>query len=259
MWTDADSDEERLGEEYGSAYDAGYDTPSDEGWGLGADRVYWRRRFLILCAGVVALGVCAWLIPGAHTPSRRAAADVRQSVAALNKRLALPTAAYGSAWASPTPSTPPPTAPAILATTHPAIGGQPSAAGTARCAPDSIVLSLLTSQASYRRGARPAFSVYAVSTAAAACTLSFGAGAVRVIVTRKGHVVWDSAACRPAPARPARFTLGVPQVLALTWNPRATRPSGCGGSLKAGGSGPFDAVALSHGQSSPVRAFKMAT
>ena len=263
MWMDADSDEERLSEEYDSAYDTRYDSPGDEGWDLEADLLYWRRRFLILCAGVVALGVCAWLIPGAHSPSRRAAAEARQSVAALNKRLALPSAAYGSGRASPTPSTPPPTAPAMLATTHPAVGGQPgpavSAAGTARCAPAGIVLSLFTSQASYRRGARPAFSVYAVSTAAAACTLSFGAGAVRVIVTRKGHVVWDSAACRPARARPARFTLGVPQVLALTWNPKVTRPSGCGGSLTAGGSGPFDAVAMSHGQSSPVRAFKMAT
>jgi hypothetical protein len=128
----------------------------------------------------------------------------------------------------------------------------------ARCAPAGIVLSLFTSQARYKRGARPAFSVYAVSTRAAACTLPFGAGAVRVIVTRYGRVVWDSAACRPAPARPARFTLGVPQVLTLTWNPRATRPSGCGGSLTAGKAGTFEAVAMSHGQASPVRAFRIA-
>jgi hypothetical protein len=120
------------------------------------------------------------------------------------------------------------------------------------------VLSLFTSQASYARGARPAFSVYAVSTRAAACTLSFGAGAVQVIVTRGGHVVWDSAACRPAPSKPARFTLGVPQVLTLTWNPRAARPSGCGGSLTARESGTFDAVAVSHGRASPVHAFRIA-
>jgi hypothetical protein len=260
MWMDADSDEERLGDEYDSAYDARYGAAVDEEWDQEADRVYWRRRFLILCAGIVALGVCAWLIPGAHPPSAQSAADARRSVAALNKRLALPKSAYGRAWASPTPSAPPSTAPAKLAAL-PAVGRPPgqraSAPGTPRCAPASVVLSLFTSQASYARGARPAFSVYAVSTAAAACTLSFGAGAVRVIVTRGGHVVWDSAACRPAPARPARFTLGVPQVLALTWNPRAGRPSGCGGALTAGESGTFDAVAMSHGQTSPVRAFKI--
>ena len=252
MLADTDSDEERLNEEYG--------TEEGDGWDLGADRVYWRRRFLILCAGVVALGVCAWLLPGAHTPPKRAAAEARQS-AALNKRLVLPRVAYGRAWANPTPA--PSAAPAKPATaTRPTGGRQPipgrSAAGTSPCAPAGIVLSLSTSQARYARGARPAFSVYAVSTAAAACTLPFGAGAVHVIVTRNGHVVWDSAACHPAPARPARFTLGVPQMLTLTWNPKATKPSGCRGSLTAGESGPFAAVAMSHGQSSPVRALRIA-
>lgn len=264
MWMDADRDQEGLVEDNG--------TTADEGWDPGADRVYWRRRFLILCAGVVALGVCAWLIPGAHPPSERAAAAARQSVAALNKRQALPTVAYGSAWASPTPTptATPSSAPATRATptgsaaaTHPSPTASPASptgaqAGTPPCAPASIVLSLSTSQASYAQGARPTFSVYAVSTKAAACTLSFGAGAVQVIVTRGGHVVWDSAACRPAPAKPARFTLGVPQVLTLTWNPKATTPAGCGGSLTAGESGTFDAVAMSHGQSSPVRAFRIA-
>ena len=258
MWMDADSDEERLSEDY--------DHAADEGWDLGADRVYWRRRFLILCAGVIALGVCAWLIPGVHPRSERAAAQARQSAAALNKRQVPPAVAYGGAWTSPAPtapSGPPSTAPAKPASAkRPATGGHPSptagAAGTSLCVPAGIVLSLFTSRASYARGARPAFSVYAVSTRAAACTLSFGAGAVQVIVTRDGHVVWDSAACRPAPAKPARFTLGVPQVLTLTWNPRATRPSGCGGSLRAGESGRFDAVAMSHGQASPVRVFSIA-
>ena len=200
---DADSDEERLCEEYDSAYDDRYGTAADEGWDLGADRVYWRRRFLILCAGVVALGVCAWLIPGANPPSARSAAEARQSAAALNKRLALPTAAYGSARANPRGLRPGPVPRRRPGRRH--AGRRRAAAGAAGappCAPARIVLSLSTSQASYARGARPAFSVYAVSTAAAACTLSFGAGAVQVIVTRNGHVVWNSAACRPALARP---------------------------------------------------------
>lgn len=259
---DADSDEERLGEEYDDARD---DTAAGEGWDLGADRVYWRRRFLILCAGVIALGVCAWLIPGVHSPSARATAQARRSAAALSNRQLPPAVAYGRAWASPPPATsspPPSTAPAKLANTNRPATGRPasprSPAGTSPCAPAGIVLSLFTSQASYARGARPAFSVYAVSTEAAPCTLPFGAGAVQVIVTRKGRVVWDSAACRPAPAKTARFTLGVPQVLTLTWNPRAAGPSGCGGSLTARASGTFDAVAMSHGQTSQVRAFRIA-
>ena len=90
---DADSDEEASGDDY--------DGSRDEGWDPGADRAYWRRRFFILCAGVVALGVCAWMFPGAHQPSARTAAATRASVAALASRQALPPAAYGSAWPVP--------------------------------------------------------------------------------------------------------------------------------------------------------------
>ena len=78
-----------------------------------------------------------------------------------------------------------------------------------------------------------------------------------VIVTRHGQVVWDSAACKPAAVKAVRFTPGVPQVLTLMWNPEVTQPAGCAGSLPFGSSGTLDAVAMSHGQSSPVRAFTL--
>jgi hypothetical protein len=120
------------------------------------------------------------------------------------------------------------------------------------------VLSLFTGESSYPRGARPNFSVYAVSTSAAACTLPYGAGSVQVVVTWHGHVVWDSAACKPAAAQPVQFTLGVPQELTMIWNPKAAAPAGCAGSLPAGAAGTLDAVAMSDGQSSPVRAFTFA-
>jgi hypothetical protein len=136
------------------------------------------------------------------------------------------------------------------------VGSAPVGAAGA-CAPADIVLSLFTSQSGYARGGRPKFSVYAVSTSAAACTLRYGAGSVQVVVMRKGHVVWDSAACKPSAAKPVRFTLGVPQVLTVAWDPAAAGPAGCAGSLPAGASGTLDAVAMSDGQSSPVRTFKL--
>jgi hypothetical protein len=119
------------------------------------------------------------------------------------------------------------------------------------------VLSLFSGQPSYGQGASPEFDVYAVSTSSAACTLSYGPGAVQVVVTRSGRVVWDSAACKPSAAATVRFTLGVPQVLSIAWNRQATSPSGCAGTLPAGASGSFDAVALTDGQSSPVRSFTL--
>jgi hypothetical protein len=261
MWMDADSDEEGRGDDCDGA--------RDEVGPLDDDRAYWRRRFVILCGGVVALGVCAWLFPGAHTPSAHQVAATRASMAALAKQQTLPAAAYGSAWPGHGKPASSPMASAKLANSakkavkklekpspafHPSRAA--SAPGGSPCAPADIVLSLLTSQPSYARGERPGFSVYAVSTAAAACTLTYGAGSVQVVVTRHGHVVWDSAACEPSAAAPVRFTLGVPQVVTMVWNPDAARPGGCAGSLPVGSSGTLDAVAMSYGQSSPVRAFK---
>ncbi|MGH3293019.1 MAG: hypothetical protein ACRDP7_14530 [Trebonia sp.] len=268
MWMGADSDEEASGDEY--------DGSRDEGRDLSDDRAFWRRRFFILCAGVVALGVCAWMFPGAHQPSPRTAAATRASVAALARRQALPPAAYGSAWPGPKSiggptakaSSAPPTASAKLANAgdkakqvstayHPRPVASASGGAHGGCVPADIVLSLFTSESSHPRGAQPKFSVYAVSTSAAACTLPYGAGSVQVIVTRHGHVVWDSAACKAAAATPVRFALGVPQELTMTWNPKAATPAGCAGSLPAGAAGTLDAVAMSDGQSSPVHTFEV--
>jgi hypothetical protein len=284
MRMDADREE--------SGYDGHYDVPDDDygyddapderEWGPDDSGAYWRRRFLILCGGVAALGVCAWLFPGAHHPTAQAAAAARASVAAADRQQALPPAALGSPWSAPaaaSPSAVPSAAPSPSATGSPATAAKktkkkkqkislayrpwstsaaaPAATPGAACKPADIVLSLFTGQSSYAPGARPSFRVYAVSTASAPCTLPYGAGAVQVVVTRHGQVVWDSAACKPAPAKRVRFTAGVPQVLKLIWNPAAARPAGCAGALAAGATGTLDAVALDGGQSSPVRSFKI--
>jgi hypothetical protein len=276
MWKDADRYED--GED---DYDANPE--------LGAVRdpnAYWRRRFFILGGGIVVVGLCVWLFPGASHSAARTTATAKASMAALDHRGTLPSAAYGSPWPAPTPKK---TAePTVVATAsakpsvkpsansadkrkagtgyHPAVspspGPSPSASTAAqvkgpRCAPSEIVLSLFTGQPSYGQGVSPKFDVYAVSTSASACTLSYGAGSVQVVVTRRGRVVWDSVACKSAAAATVRFTLGVPQVLSVSWNRQAKEPSGCAGTLSAGASGTFDVVALTDGQSSPVRSFTL--
>jgi hypothetical protein len=237
---------------------------------------YWRRRFFILGGGIVVVGLCVWLFPGAHHAAPRASATARASMAALDERGELPPAAYGSTWPGPSPT---PTATATpSATRAPATGtgrgeaatrahpdASPSPTPTAsagavtgpRCAPSDIVLSLFTSQPSYGQGASPEFDVYAVSTSSAACALGYGPGSVQVVVTRQGRVVWDSAACKLPGDAAVRFTLGVPQVLSIAWNRQAKSPSGCAGALPTGAWGTFDAVALTDGQSSPVRSFTL--
>jgi len=234
---------------------------------------YWRRRFLILGGGIAVLVWLAWLFSGsgpAPSKARNAAAD--SSLAAPRAGDTLPSAAYGSVWpgyqtapsmpatpsASPAAGTAPASSPGQpVQSPGPAASTSGGAAGATACAPGGIVLSLFTSRASYGQDAWPQFDVYAVSTSASPCQMTFGAGAVRIVVTRQGQVVWDSTACGPLADKTVQFQLGVPQVLTVRWNRQAAGPSGCGGSLPAGASGTFDAVAMAAGKSSPVRTFRL--
>lgn len=279
MLKDAESDEERHG---GDDYDAvqtdpdqyadhdGYADDDDAMHGEWREpdngRAYWRRRFFILCGGIAALGVCAWLLPGPHQPSKRDAAAASASIAADAKRQALPSAAKGPGWSgSSSMPNPYPTAQAKTAKTakkaypgkKPAPSASPSGAKAGACPPADIVLSLTTSQPSYHKGEHPSFDVYAVSTLAAPCTMAYGAGSVRLVVTRHGRVMWDSNACKPTPAGQVRFTRGVPQVLTMVWNPTVKKPAGCAGKLPSGAGATLDAVAMTHGHSSPVHSFKL--
>jgi len=227
---------------------------------------YWRRRFFILVGGLALLALLAWLFPARHSgPSAGVSAAARASMAALQSQDALPPAAYGNAWPvpSPKPSATATPKPAAKASAKPTTSASPrpttsaSTAGIAPCKPADIVLSLFTGQASYSQDARPQFNVYAVSTAASQCQMAYGAGSVRVIVTKNGQVVWDSAGCKPPAAKTVRFQRGVPQLLTISWNRHATSPSGCAGSLPAGAWGTFQAVAMITGQTSPVRTFAL--
>lgn len=226
---------------------------------------YWRRRFFILGGGLTVLAVLAWQFTGKGPSAESPAAD-GSSMAALQAGETLPSAAYGSPAAVPSLTTPaeiPPTTPPVTpsatpstAKPKPSASASTTAAGPS-CASGDIVLTLVTSQASYGQTAQPQFHVYAVSTASTPCQLPYGAGSVRVVVTRHGQVVWDSSACKAAADKPVQFQLGVPQLLTVSWNRQATSPSGCAGSLPAGATGTFDAVAQTAGQSSQVRTFTL--
>jgi hypothetical protein len=239
-----------------------YDGPTDPS-------AYWRRRFIVLLGAIVVLAGSAWLFTGsAPAPPAARSAAARSPAAALPSGDALPSAALGSAWAGSEPAlaTPVTATPAVTAqpdTSQSGSGASPSPAASAsagagpQCTPGDIVLSLFTSKGSYSQAAWPQFDVYAVSTGASPCSMTYGAGAVRVVVTWHGKVVWDSTTCAPPAPQTVQFQLGVPQVLTVRWNRQAAGPSGCAGSLSPGASGTFDAVALAAGQSSQVRAFRL--
>ena len=244
-----------------------------ESWGAepgvaepGEDHDYWKRRFYILAGGLAVVGGITWGLSAVLGPARPISAG---GPASLAVRDTLPALAYGAASGGPgraatsaAPSAPgsPSPSPAALpgATPSPSAGTGPGdRAG--RCPPESIVLSLFTSQSRYGPGQPPRFEVYAVSTAPGTCDLAYGPSVVRVVVTRAGQVIWDSAACKArasAAAKPVRLAPGVPQVAVIAWD-RQAGPPGCAGSLPAGASGTFNAVALADGRSSAVRAFTL--
>ena len=191
---------------------------------------------------------------------------VRASAAAREAQGSLPSAAYGTPYqarpplsASATPS-PSPTGSAA-ATPSPSPSASASAKASAvgkQCPAGSVVLSLFTSQPGYRPAEQPTFNVYAVSTSSAACQLKYGPAAVRVLVTRRGNVVWDSAACKATHqgARTVHLTPGVPQVVTLSWNRKASAQS-CTGALPSGQRGTFQVIAQADGHASPVRTFQL--
>jgi hypothetical protein len=237
----------------------GYEYPDPES--------YWRRRFFILVGGLVLVGGITWILSvmaGPVKPIQVAGKGHGGPSASLSVQDTLPAAAYGAPSGAASAGGPLSGGASAAATPNAA-----SAAGSATaraapgrtCSPASIVLSLFTAQSRYSAGQQPRFEVYAVSTAPGTCELAYGPSAVRVVVTRKGQVMWDSAACAPqgrAPVAPgpARFTQGVPRVTAITWDRRARR-SGCAGAVPAGATGTFDAVAMANGMSSQVRAFSL--
>ncbi|HEY0936745.1 MAG TPA: hypothetical protein VGD91_23805, partial [Trebonia sp.] len=79
MQLDADREESRYVGEYDEPDDdyGDDDAPDEQTWVPDDSAAYWRRRFLILGGGVAALGLCAWLFPGAHQPTARQVAAAR--------------------------------------------------------------------------------------------------------------------------------------------------------------------------------------
>jgi len=200
---------------------------------------YWRRRFLILAAGFAVLCGMTWGISALLGPARSTQAGRLPKAAPHGRLPMVPGKGGGELGRS----------------------GEVWPASPGACSPAGIVLSLFTSQPRYRLGQRPQFEVYAVSTARGACDLPYGPSVVRVMISRGGHLVWDSAACAardelPAPG-PSRFTRGVPRAATVYWNGQPGT-AGCAGPARAGAAGVFAVVATADGQSSPVRTFTMA-
>jgi hypothetical protein len=250
--------------------------------GTGQPDSYWRRRVIALVAGLSVLGVIAWAFSGGGKPAGPAprtsqasgvvpAAAYSGTPSAAGTGAASPGAATDHLTASGLPSSssgPGRSASGKPTTSTSALGRVPAAAGAASsgsgtqpggdCSPRAVVLSLFPSRADYYRGQDPDFEVYAVFTAAGACTFDISPKKLQVVVMSAGRIIWDSADCAGGQtSRVAKLRRGVPTQESVNWNRTISLP-GCVTLASAPAPGTYQVQVRTAGVASPVRNFKLA-
>jgi hypothetical protein len=236
---------------------------------------YWRRRVIMLVAGLCVLGLFAWIFSGGGGKAPAPAAKSSQASGIL------PAAAYsgspsptvtvtGSPTASPSPSGKPTASKS--ATGKPTAGKSAKAHATSSapavtsarepgggCYPSAVVLSLFSSQSDYHKGQDPEFNLYAVSTGSGTCSFSLSPAKLHVVVMSAGRIIWDSADCVHGTANQvAWLSRGVPAQESVTWNRSISLP-GCVTLATAARAGTYQVQARSASVDSPVRTFKLAS
>jgi hypothetical protein len=238
---------------------------------------YWRRRVIMLVAGLSLLGLFAWIFSGGGGKPPAPAARSSQASGIL------PAAAYSG---PPTPTPTPMVTGSGSATASPSASGSASgkpaasksAAGksarahatssapavvSARepggsCYPSAVVLSLFTSKSEYSAGQDPEFDLYAVSTGSGTCSFNISPAKLHVVVMSAGRIIWDSADCTHGTANQvADLSRGVPVQESVTWNRSISLP-GCVTLAAAARAGTYQVQATSASVDSPVRTFKLA-
>jgi hypothetical protein len=250
---------------------------------------YWRRRVIMLIAGLSLVGIFAWIFSsgGGEKPAGPAPKSTQASGI-------LPAAAYsgaptptvtgsggsGSATASPSPSgsagsavgksaagksaagkSPTPgsasaSASASAASSGPAMASARGPGGG--CLPSAVVLSLFSSRSEYYAGQDPVFDLYAVSTGSGTCHFDTSPAKLHVVVMSGGRIIWDSADCADGGAdQVAHLSRGVPAHESVTWNRSISLP-GCVTLASAPRLGTYQVQARSGTVASPVLTFKLA-
>jgi hypothetical protein len=244
---------------------------------------YWRRRVIILVAGLCLLGLFAWIFSsGGGTPTSPAAKGTQASgilPAAAYSGAPTPTvtgsggsasavaspSASGSASSAAKPAAAKSARASASARAH-AITSAPTSApavASARepggeCYPSAVVLSLFSSRSEYYSGQDPEFNLYAVSTGSGTCSFNTSPAKLYVVVMAEGRIIWDSADCPQGDANHAAdLSRGVPAQESVTWNRSMTLP-GCITLSSAPPPGIYQVQARTAAVDSPVQTFKLA-
>ncbi|HET7243490.1 MAG TPA: hypothetical protein VFJ07_01545 [Streptosporangiaceae bacterium] len=205
---------------------------------------YWRRRVVVLAAGVAVLGLPIWAVNAAlggsrapglgsprpdagHVASAHSRGHGHQQTPAgdtadLGSRpRARPSAVPRGASASPSPGP-----------------------GQQTCARRAVRLTLRSARYRYRYGEQVTFVVGAVSTRSLPCRLDLGSKFTSVVVASSGTPLWDSSSClRGSGFWVVTLRRDTPAFLRITWD-RRTSLSGCPGQGAAVRPGTYTAAAF---------------
>ncbi len=222
---------------------------------------YWRRRFMVLTAGLAVLAVISWALssllsvspaPPGHRDSGSGGAPVPghpaagaggaqraggQHAAAQDGRGAGQQHGHGGQAAA--------SGSAATASPRPKPSGKASYPGIRPnfCARGDIVISLSSGLPSFGPRQSPAFSVSVVSTQSAECSFNVGPSFLALIIKEGPVRVWSSADCVRGPGGLiTALKRGVPTVLPITWDRRTSSP-GCSGRVTEVPAGVYTAYA----------------
>ena len=206
---------------------------------------YWRRRVVVLAAGVAVLGLPIWAVnkalggsqaqgaprsysghvagPSARSPDAdgHRQTTARQTADPGSRPRARPSAASQGAKTSPSPRP-----------------------GRQSCARGAVLLTLRSARHRYGPGEQVTFVVSAVSTTSRPCRLDLGSTFTSVVVASSGTPLWNSSSClRSTDSRAVMLRRGTPAFLRVTWD-RRTSLSGCPGQGTAAAAGTYTAAAF---------------
>jgi hypothetical protein len=208
---------------------------------------YWRRRVVVLAAGVAVLGLPVWAVnealggshaPGQGSPRSHAGHVAGPSAGPHAGRGHGPAPARETADLGSGPRARPPAFPRG-ARASPSPGPRRQT-----CAGTGVLLTLRSTQGRYGPGEQVTFVVGAASPRSRPCRVDLGPRFTSVVVASRNTPLWDSSSClRGTGSRVVMVRRGAPAFLRVTWD-RRTPLSGCPGQGAAAGAGTYTAAAF---------------
>ncbi|SRR5579871_271412 len=196
---------------------------------------YWRRRLVVLAAGVAVLGLPIWAVNqalGGSRASGQGSPGSHSGDVAHARGGHAPTQETADLGPRPRPSAAP----------RRAAGSAPP--GQQTCARRSVLLTIRSARYRYGPGEQVTFVVGAASTRNRPCRLDLGSRFTSVVVASSGTPLWDSSSClRGDGSWVVTLRRGTPAYLRITWD-RRTSLSGCPGQGTAVNAGPYTAAAF---------------